>query len=281
VNHVHTTKGGSSLAKVKSNLSDEALYISYKQGDRQAGEKLFDSWIPRLVQFALNKGLPLSDAQDVAQTTLCSLVKTKSSFKGDSFSVWLFHIALNHIRALWNKERMKRLAERCAVAEGEIDASFVVTLRSSLFDEDEPLKISEIRRLMEIIPKKYRRLIEDRVLGQISFDEIARRNGLSDKRAAFDRLKFALKLAKSSMASVRDPGGRKVCRGLTVRDFQTHLNLLKPEERDAAIKMCSEFKTATEVAREMGVRPEVLFGRLYTAAIKIKKAKKLLQNPSL
>lgn len=77
--------------------------------DRNAWSEFVALYTPLIFSYALKRGLQEADAADVAQESICKIVRSIDGFEYDpakgSFRGWLLTIALNQIRDRANKEK--------------------------------------------------------------------------------------------------------------------------------------------------------------------------------
>lgn len=78
--------------------SDEELAAASRAGDRVALEQLLTRNQPWILNIAMRMLWHRADAEDVTQEILIKILKSISSYRGDSaFRTWLYRIAVNHI----------------------------------------------------------------------------------------------------------------------------------------------------------------------------------------
>ena len=79
--------------------------------DREAWSDFVALYTPRIYSYGLKYGLQDADAADVAQETMCNLVRTIQQFHYDakqgSFRGWLVTVARNVIRRRFNENVKK------------------------------------------------------------------------------------------------------------------------------------------------------------------------------
>lgn len=76
----------------------------FLEGDEQAFTELVRKWETKVFNFSWRYLGNREDAQDVVQETFLSVFKSAKGLRDpDSFSTWLYRIALNHCRSRWRK----------------------------------------------------------------------------------------------------------------------------------------------------------------------------------
>lgn len=83
---------------------DNALLLAWRDGDRDAGERLFDRHFAALARFFRNKASDGID--DLVQATMLGMLESRDAFRGDgTFRSFLFGIAYNvlhtHLRRIY------------------------------------------------------------------------------------------------------------------------------------------------------------------------------------
>jgi RNA polymerase sigma factor (sigma-70 family) len=99
--------------------SDVALLDAWRDGDKSAGNTLFERHFEALYRFFRNK---IDDGiEDLVQETFLACIATKDSFRGDSsFRTYLFVIARNTLYAHWKKRA--RRANDVDIGELSVEA---------------------------------------------------------------------------------------------------------------------------------------------------------------
>lgn len=103
------------LARLRGNVvalsgdDDESLLLAWREGDRDAGERLFDRHFAALARFFRNKTSQGMD--DLVQATMLRVLESKDAFRGDgSFRSFLFGIAYNvlgsHLRQAYRTDNL-------------------------------------------------------------------------------------------------------------------------------------------------------------------------------
>jgi RNA polymerase sigma-70 factor (ECF subfamily) len=89
---------------------DETLVLALQSGDPAAAEMLVDAYSGPVYRLALRLTGSRSDAEEVAQDTLWTVLRKIDTFKGDSaFGSWLYRIGAN---AAYQKVRSRKAQAR-------------------------------------------------------------------------------------------------------------------------------------------------------------------------
>ena len=82
------------------------------QDDPEEFRGLFVAFFPRLRSFFLSCGFQTADAEDLSQTSLWTVYKSRGQFRGDgSFDAWIYSIARNVARDEWRRQGRGREEE--------------------------------------------------------------------------------------------------------------------------------------------------------------------------
>jgi len=82
------------------------------QDEREEFHDLFVEYFPRLRSFFHSCGFQTSDAEDLSQTALWTVYRSRGQFRGDgSFDAWVYSIARNVARDEWRRRGRARPEE--------------------------------------------------------------------------------------------------------------------------------------------------------------------------
>jgi len=82
------------------------------QDEREEFRSLFVELFPRLRSFFRSCGFQPADAEDLSQTTLWTVYRSRGQFRGDgSFDAWVYSIARNVARDEWRRQGRSREEE--------------------------------------------------------------------------------------------------------------------------------------------------------------------------
>ena len=92
----------------RSVIADERRLIAQIQaGDRQAFERLLDTYETRVYRLALRYTGTPSDAEDVTQEIFLGVYKSLGKFRGEStLATWIYRVALNHCLEFRRKRKL-------------------------------------------------------------------------------------------------------------------------------------------------------------------------------
>ena len=80
--------------------------------EREEFRSLFAEFFPRLRSFFQSCGFQAADAEDLSQTALWTVYKSRGQFRGDgSFDAWIYSIARNVARDEWRRQGRNREEE--------------------------------------------------------------------------------------------------------------------------------------------------------------------------
>jgi RNA polymerase sigma-70 factor (ECF subfamily) len=93
---------------MKIRRTDEELMLSYKDGDKNAFEMLYQRYEKPVLDFIYRMVIDASAAESLCQEAFYRVVKSKKKYKATAqFKTWLFQIALNLCR-----DRLRRMKHR-------------------------------------------------------------------------------------------------------------------------------------------------------------------------
>lgn len=149
-----------------------------KTGDPTAVARLVDLYRLRILKFLIGRGEAREDALDLCQEVLARVCSKSASFNGTSVSAWIFRVAANlHIDA--RRRRNFRLRDLRSEDAEAIDAAPAARVH----DPEVGAFRGEIRRRVEEairrLPARQREVVELRLLGELSLEEIAESVGLT------------------------------------------------------------------------------------------------------
>src|SRR5579863_1633377 len=183
------------------NSSDGVLAQKCLVDDQEAFEALVKRYSPLLIHSICRIVGDYDEGCDVLQQVLLQLYISLPTLKQDKpLRSWLLHVARNRCLDVLRRRRTIRFSALEAVDEDE-----EVSLLASMCDpgplpeevaEQHDLQIS-VRRAIDGLPAKYRRVVLMRYVGQKSFAEIARALNIPGTTAKtyFQRAKPLLRAA--------------------------------------------------------------------------------------
>lgn len=145
--------------------TDEELLMALAQEDSSALDELYRRHSPRVLGYALKRGLSKERAEDVLQIVFLQIYRKRHLYKPEHAALaWLFVITKSELKDYRNREG-KDLAPR----ENEMALSQTSDPAPSLMDGQ------EARDLLASLPERERSALEGRYLREEDFDEIADR----------------------------------------------------------------------------------------------------------
>ena len=119
---------------------DDQLARSLQEGDVLAQEAYFERFQVRIIKFAMRKGFPFHDAEDIAQDALARGVAIIGSFiPGTEMIRWLNGIAYNFMRQRWSEQKAHPSTALNEAAENEASRQFT--------DQVSPVQLKQLGRL--------------------------------------------------------------------------------------------------------------------------------------
>ncbi|MEM9463378.1 MAG: sigma-70 family RNA polymerase sigma factor [Myxococcota bacterium] len=146
-------------------LEDVELWRAWREGDRSAGEELFERYYPAVERFFRNK---VVDADELIQRTFLACTEATTRFRGDSkFRTFLLGIATNVLRTyyrnLQREQGIESLHTSSMVAMGQTPSRIVAER------EQERLLLAALRRL----PIELQLVLELRYWEDLKHEELA------------------------------------------------------------------------------------------------------------
>jgi RNA polymerase sigma factor (sigma-70 family) len=153
------------LARILLTMDDGALLHAWREGDRAAGEELFERHYATVERFFRNK---VAEPNELIQQTFVACVEAKTRFRGDSkFRTFLLGIAINVLRTHYRQVKRQRglsdLDERSVVDLGQTP-SRILHVR-----DEERLLLEALRRL----PLELQLVLELRYWDELKHEELA------------------------------------------------------------------------------------------------------------
>ena len=162
-------------------VSIEKLLASYQQADPKAFDALYESLCPILYRIAMTHLRKDEDAQDAVQMAFLKIHRHILKYDPTKPAMaWIFTIIRHAIVDVARKRGNLALSTH-AVDSREVPASQELRL--------------EIEQLLESLPEEDRKLLMSRLLEDLSFDELAQREGVRAPtlRKRFSRLMDSLR----------------------------------------------------------------------------------------
>ncbi len=171
----------------RSVVSDERLIQRFQQGDSGSFDPLYERYLP-VVYKRVRYVVPEADVEDVTQEVFLAVLKSLSTFRGESlFSTWLRTLTNHKVAEYYRRRNRKQDPPEAPLAEAE-----------TLSDGGNAPQLEEriaLRNALAAMPPKYREVILLRFSDGMQFDEIARTMGanLETTKSLFRRAVAALR----------------------------------------------------------------------------------------
>jgi len=146
---------------------DSRLVALAKRGDDDAFAELYRRYADSIYRYALSRGLPPADAEDVVSTVFMKAYQSLPGYRerGWPFSAYLYRIARNSLIDLYRMDR------RMATGDEEV-------MRSEAGDSmDDPIvrraELRDLKRAMAGLPEDYQEVIRLRLLLELPTETVA------------------------------------------------------------------------------------------------------------
>ncbi|MGF1534783.1 MAG: RNA polymerase sigma factor [Bernardetiaceae bacterium] len=170
--------------KPKKSFSEKALKdfelidAAIEKGDEQAYAQLMDRYRNSVYFMLLKMVKNNDDAEDLTIEAFMKAFKNLHNFKKDyTFSTWLFRIATNNCIDFIRKKRLDTLSIHSSYTNDDGDAIPIDLQDRDLNPQEQAIKeqkVALVRSFVEMLPPKYRKLVELRYFKEYSYDEIAK-----------------------------------------------------------------------------------------------------------
>lgn len=169
--------------EVKKNFSNKALedfklIDAALLGDEQAYAQLMGRYRKSVYHTILKMVRNVDDAEDLTIEAFAKAFKNLTKFKKDyTFSTWLFRVATNNCIDFIRKKKLDTYSINSEFKSGDGESMSIEIKDKSLNPQDLAIKqqkIEVVREFVELLPAKYRRLVQLRYFNELSYDEIAK-----------------------------------------------------------------------------------------------------------
>lgn len=168
--------------------TDRALVARLLEGEDEAFAAFFDRMFPRVYRFALARvGQREDAAEDVAQATLCQVVRRLQTWRGEaSLFTWICTICRHEIDA-WRRTHPDEAAVQLVEDVPEIRAALESLYVHELLRTDTVVERRElaalVQRILDHLPVHYGNVLEWKYLDDVPVRDIATRLDVSEKAA--------------------------------------------------------------------------------------------------
>jgi RNA polymerase sigma-70 factor (ECF subfamily) len=176
-------------------INDKDLAQKIKTGDKDAYQKLFEKYAPRIYRFAFSYLKNKPDAEELVQNVFLKIWEKRNLLdSSQNIKAFVFKVAVNTIYDFIRKKNMEYAFEdyaRLNYSPGEDS-----TWHSIIFEEMQ----QNLRQLVSQLPEQQQKIFQLSKLDGLSNDEIARQLNLS-KRTVENHLYRALAFLKKHFTS--------------------------------------------------------------------------------
>ena len=174
-------------------MTDDVLVALYSKGNNQAFDILLERYKDKLYSYIYFSVRNDELAEDIFQETFVKAIVTIQQGRyteNGKFSAWLTRIAHNLIIDLFRQERNENVVSN---DETEVDIFNNIklsddTIETKLVNEQ---VLSDVRRLVDVLPDNQREVVYMRFYQDLSFKEISEITGVSIN-TALGRMRYAL-----------------------------------------------------------------------------------------
>lgn len=140
------------------NSDDARLVAQAKRGDEDAFAELYRRYADSIYRYALSRGLPPADAEDVVSTVFLRAFQSLPGYRerGWPFSAYLYGIARNALVDLYRRDRREATGDEALERpEPQAEVDDQVTRRAQL---------EAVRQALAGLPEDYQEVIRLRLL---------------------------------------------------------------------------------------------------------------------
>jgi RNA polymerase sigma-70 factor (ECF subfamily) len=196
--------------------TDRALVARLLSGREEAFAEFFELMFPRVYRFALARlGEREDAAEDVAQVTLCQVVRRLETWRGEaSLFTWVCTICRHEIEA-WRRrhpdEAFVELAEDAPEVRAALESLYTLEPRRTQSAVEQRELASLVQRVLDHLPAHYGSVLEWKYLDELPVRDIATRLALSEKAAEslLTRARAAFRDAVIAIAPDLAPAARR------------------------------------------------------------------------
>lgn len=174
-------------------LTDDRLVALYVSGDNEAFDALLERHKNKLYSYIYYNMRNADMADDIFQETFVKVIMTLRQgryVESGKFGSWLTRIAHNLIIDQFRTEQ-----NECTVSNDEVETDLFAaagttdyTIEAKMMTEQ---ALSEISKLIEMLPESQLEMIQMRIYQNLSFKEIAQIKGISIN-TALGRMRYAV-----------------------------------------------------------------------------------------
>ena len=153
-------------------MTDREMIARCKKGDREAFNKLMETYQKQVFNISYGMLSDYEDASDAAQEVFVKVWRSIAGFKGEaSFKTWLYRICANVCNDILRKR------QRRGMTVSLDDDSSAAELLSELPTPEDSLEVNErqrlVRRAIDSLSNEFITVIVLSELQQLSYEEVA------------------------------------------------------------------------------------------------------------
>jgi RNA polymerase sigma factor (sigma-70 family) len=152
--------------------------------DPDAFAAFYDAYAERVLVFFMRRVLDAEVAFDLMSETFAKALERRDQFRGRSVEEeqgWLFAIARSEASHYWRHGRVERRAlDRMAVPVPPLEDEHIERIEDMAVISE---LVTELGDALTQLPEAQRRAVELRVVGELGYDELADRLGVSQQVA--------------------------------------------------------------------------------------------------
>lgn len=157
-------------------MTDREMIARCKKGDREAFNKLMETYQKQVFNISYGMLSDYEDASDAAQEVFVKVWRSIAGFKGESsFTTWLYRICANVCNDILRKRQRRGMTVSLDVDDG--DKNPAAELPSEAPTPEESLEADErqrlVRRAIDSLSDEFRTVIILSDLQQLSYEEVA------------------------------------------------------------------------------------------------------------
>lgn len=147
-----------------------------KQGNRRAGEEIFDYFSPQIYRFFVVRTLSKETAEDLIQEAFLKLISHIDSFNEElgPFSAWFWQIVRNTAKDYYRKKKALPLSDEILRQKEQRDFA------EGKGDPETGQRLAEINELLKTFDEEEQEIFSLRYLSGLSYREISHQTGKSE-----------------------------------------------------------------------------------------------------
>lgn len=179
-------------------MTDNEIISRCREGDREAFEKLMETYQNRVFNIAYGMLSDYEEASDASQEIFIKVYKSISSFKGQSsFTTWLYVICRNVCNDMLRKRQ--RRGVQVSIYSDDDEKSVEREIESDAPTPEEQLEINEcqvaVKEAINSLKPEYKEILLYADMQQLSYEEVSKilRCPVGTVRSRLNRARGALR----------------------------------------------------------------------------------------